>query len=92
MLRPKTTDRVVRWIGVGKRRLEQVEDAEAEAFGPHVVRLSWADTFGRPVRVDTSGVGQTAATGAQVLQLRRPSEIADAPRRPVNQPPVPVLR
>lgn len=63
--------RVIRWIGASARKAERLP---CEASGPaNVTVLSWADTFGRPVR---DGLG-ASATPALILPI---------PARPV--PPV----
>lgn len=74
-LRPKSADRVVRWIGTGKRRQpERADEPKAEVSDPHIVRLSWADTFGRPPRAAIQVLGQAAAN-VQVLQFQRRVEV-----------------
>ena len=83
-LRLKSTRRIARWISAGKRRsLNRFAEAEAVVTDPHVVRLAWADTFGRPTRADISWLGRTATIDARVLQF---------PHRANDQPSVPVLR
>jgi hypothetical protein len=47
---------VVRWIGAAKRRLPKpVASSETEVPSAQIIKLSWADTFGRPMRVAPAG-------------------------------------
>ncbi|MGH1570619.1 hypothetical protein ACRAWG_08065 [Methylobacterium sp. P31] len=96
VLRRGRKHRIVRWIGAGQRRTSQpVEDSPSAAPETSVIRLSWADTFGRPVRPVPAGLGRSAATSAQVLPFRSRStgdKKRPAQRREAGQPPVPVLR
>jgi hypothetical protein len=48
---------VVRWIGAAKRRLTKpIAAAEIEQPSAQIIKLSWADTFGRPMRLAPAGV------------------------------------
>ncbi|MGU3661816.1 hypothetical protein [Methylobacterium fujisawaense] len=48
---------VVRWIGAAKRRLAKpIAAAEIEVPSARIIQLSWANTFGRPVRAAPAGV------------------------------------
>ena len=63
---------VVRWIGAAKRRSKrQIEASIAETLGCRIIRLSSADTFGRPIQADLAG------QIAQVLlfDLQRKAEV-----------------
>ena len=45
----------MRWIGAAKRRLAKpIAAAEIEVPSAQIIHLSWADTFGRPMRVVTA--------------------------------------
>jgi hypothetical protein len=47
---------VVRWIGAAKRRLAKpVAAAEIKLPSAQIIKLSWADTFGRPMRLAPAG-------------------------------------
>jgi hypothetical protein len=102
VLRRGREHRIVRWIGAGNRRSAKPVAAEvseapeaADVLENCVIRLSWADTFGRPARRDPAGYGLSAPIDAQVLRFQsRPSSEAarPAPRRAAAQPAVPVLR
>lgn len=80
----------VRWIGASKRRTKKLVVVACSApTSAKVIRLSCADTFGRPVRSGTAG------TFAQVLPFQARAlwgERQAAPRRAADQPSVPVLR
>ena len=41
---------VVRWIGAAKRRSPKLIEV-VTGPGARIIQLSWADTFGRPVRI-----------------------------------------
>ena len=59
---------VVRWIGAASfRRSRPVEIATIDIPGAQIIRLSWADTFGRPVRIAPTRLFQFA--GAMVPLL-----------------------
>lgn len=97
VLRRGREHRIVRWIGAAGRRASKPAGTEApdpaEAPATFVIRLSWAETFGRPARPDPAGSGPSVA---QVLPFQgHPSGGARTPpprRRAVVQPSVPVLR
>jgi hypothetical protein len=56
---------VVRWIGAAKRRTKNpIESAPIETSGARIIRLSCADTFGRPV------CPEVASMIAQVLPFQ----------------------
>lgn len=53
---------VVRWIGFAKRRtLELARRPTIEVTSARVIRLNWADTFGRPARVESTGIVRSIA-------------------------------
>ncbi len=90
---------IARWIGAAGRKPGQ-PGADA-AFGVpagevpagQVIKLSWADTFGRPARPDLGRSLRTAPETAQVLPFQGPADrTASASRRGGDQPSVPVLR
>jgi hypothetical protein len=59
--RNKCEHPVVRWIGFSKRR--RLEIIRRRSVGEEsVIQLSWAQTFGRPVSVITTGIVQPMAT------------------------------
>lgn len=61
--RDKCEHPVVRWIGFSKRRrLEMIRRRSVGEERVCVIQLSWAQTFGRPVRVTTTGIVQPMAT------------------------------
>ncbi|MEE7505014.1 hypothetical protein ACLBXO_09420 [Methylobacterium sp. C33D] len=91
VLRRGREHRIVRWIGAANRKAPRPAEAAAPA-DDRVIKLSWADTFGRPGRGEP---GRSAPGSAQVLPFQgRRSETAPraTPRRSADQPPVPVLR
>jgi hypothetical protein len=48
---------VVRWIGAAKRRLAKpIAAAEIKVPSAQIIKLSWTDTFGRPMRNAPAGV------------------------------------
>ena len=62
--RPPTSQRgprrwIVRWIGAAKRRAGKAVEVETVP-NAQVIRLSWADTFGRPVRIAPARLIQLA--------------------------------
>jgi hypothetical protein len=64
-LRRGRENRGVRWIGAAKRRAKKlVAVAGSAPMSAQIIRLSCADTFGRPVRSGTAG------TFAQVLPFQ----------------------
>ena len=83
----------MRWISAGNRKAPPpAEETTSAAPDCHVIKLSWADTFGRPSRAEP---GRPAPGPAQVLPFQgRRSETAprSTRRRAADQPPVPVLR
>jgi hypothetical protein len=91
VLRRGREHRIVRWIGAANRKAPRPAEEPAAADN-RVIKLSWADTFGRPGRAEP---GRSEPAPAQVLPfLGRRSETAPraAPCRAADQPPVPVLR
>ncbi|MBE7203200.1 MAG: hypothetical protein INR70_36135 [Parafilimonas terrae] len=90
--------RVTRWIGAGPRKapLPGAEPADANPAGPlmlgQVIKLSWADTFGRPARPDLGRLFRSDPMTAQVLPFRSREDRQAAPHRGGDQPFVPVLR
>lgn len=94
-------NRIVRWIGAGNRRpLKDAEDAASRVPEGRVIKLSWADTFGRPARPGPAGLVRSITTPAQVLPFRdradriegQPADRQSATPRAADQPFVPVLR
>jgi hypothetical protein len=96
VLRRGRKHRIVRWIGAAQRRPSpSVETTPSAAPEASVIRLSWADTYGRPVRPAPAGLGRSAPISAQVLPFQARSTgdtTRPAQRRDAGQPPVPVLR
>jgi hypothetical protein len=96
VLRRGRENRIVRWIGAGGGRPPEVAAAPlAEAPAGQLIRLSWADTFGRPVRPQPPAFIRSAPAVAEVLPF--PSRTGTgaalaASRRAGDQPSVPVLR
>ncbi|MDH3030288.1 hypothetical protein [Methylobacterium fujisawaense] len=92
-LRRGREHRIVRWISAGNRKAPSpAEETTSAAPDCHVIKLSWADTFGRP---DRAALGRSVPGPAQVLPFQsRKAESAPSPgsRRAADQPPVPVLR
>jgi hypothetical protein len=67
----------VRWIGASKRRLVRSLKANENASpGAHIIRLSCADTFSRPVRPGVVG------TVTQVLPFQIRSKGGDRQAAP----------
>lgn len=64
---------VVRWIGAAKRRVKK-PTVQATAPSAHVIQLSFADTFSRPVRPGVP-IG-----GAQLLTIPRQHSADISPR------------
>ncbi|MCJ2049359.1 hypothetical protein [Methylobacterium sp. J-070] len=96
VLRRGRQHRIVRWIGAGHRNPSK-PDAEAASGAPEgrLIKLCWADTFGRPARPNPAGFSWSAPAPAQVLpfrSLRDRCEPQPSPCRAADQPPVPVLR
>lgn len=61
---------VVRWIGAANlRRSKPVSVATVEAPCAEIIRLSWADTFGRPMRTAPGRLFQSAGIMIPLLQL-----------------------
>jgi hypothetical protein len=94
-------NRIVRWIGAGNRKpVKDAEDAASRVPEGRVIKLSWADTFGRPARPGPAGLVRSITTPAQVLPFReradriagQPADGQSAPPRAADQPSVPVLR
>lgn len=55
--------RVVRWIGARKRRaLRLTEEFTVDTPSARAIQLSWANTFGRPVRGEHVGSFRSAGT------------------------------
>ena len=52
---------IVRWVGMAKRRASKPFKAETQA-NAEIIYLSWADTFGRPVRSAPIQLYQLAET------------------------------
>jgi hypothetical protein len=92
-LRRGADKRVTRWIGAGQRKGAL---SGAEPSGPmmpgQVIKLSWADTFGRPARPDLGRWFRSDPMTAQVLPFRSRADRQSAARRDADQPFVPVLR
>jgi hypothetical protein len=97
-LRRGAGKRVTRWIGAGQRKapLPGAEPADESQAGPlmlgQVIKLSWADTFGRPARPDPGRFFRSDPMTAQVLPFRSREDRRAAPPRCGDQPFVPVLR
>ena len=75
-----------------RKAQRSAEDTAPASADNRVIKLSWADTFGRPSRAEP---GRPAPGPAQVLPFQgRRSETAprSTRRRAADQPPVPVLR
>jgi len=70
-LRRASDKRVARWIGPAHRKagLPGAEQAAVVPAG-QVIKLSWADTFGRPARPDFGLAFRSAPATAQVLPFR----------------------
>ncbi|SDA24316.1 hypothetical protein SAMN02799622_03368 [Methylobacterium sp. UNC378MF] len=96
-LRRGREHRIVRWIGAANHKApkhagEPAEEPASASPETRVIKLSWADTFGRPGRTER---GRSAPGSAQVLpfQSRKGETVPrSALRRAADQPPVPVLR
>jgi hypothetical protein len=88
--------RAERWIGSGQRKspaANRADDSAAEALSGRVIKLRWADTFGRPARPDPARWGQPDPVSAQVLLFQSPADGSDRTRRgAADQPFVPVPR
>ncbi|MGT2486313.1 hypothetical protein ACU4GA_10845 [Methylobacterium oryzae CBMB20] len=94
VLRRGREHRIVRWIGAAGRKAPRpaAEDTAPAAADNRVIKLSWADTFGRPGRTEP---GRPDPGPAQVVAFpgrRSEAPPRAAPRRAADQPPVPVLR
>ena len=59
---------VVRWIGAAKRRTPRPVVA-ATGPGAQIIQLSWADTFGRPVRIAPTRLFQLVGAIVPLLAL-----------------------
>lgn len=106
VLRRAADKRTARRIGTGPREtarpgMESAGDGPtahrmtARAMRGQVIKLSWADTFGRPTRADLGRAVHAPASAAQVLPFRNRAGREDSqPGTPRggDQPPVPVLR
>ncbi|MGH1587547.1 hypothetical protein ACRBEV_03275 [Methylobacterium phyllosphaerae] len=96
VLRRGRAHRIVRWIGAANRkankRTEDSVSATPEAPKAHIIKLSWADTFGRPGRVDAGRSGAIPAAVLPFESRKTRSAPQPTPRRAADQPPVPVLR
>ena len=94
VLRRGRKNRIVRWIGAGSSKPPEVGAAPlAEAPEGQLIRLSWADTFGRPVRPQPPAFIRSAPAAATVLPFpnRARAALAASPQAG-DQPSVPVLR
>ena len=59
---------VVRWIGAAKRRASKTVDASTiEAPSARIIQLSWADTLGRPARIERTGIFRPPGTIVRLL-------------------------
>jgi hypothetical protein len=59
---------VVRWIGAAKRRAPKPVPV-GTGPGAQIIRLSWVDTFGRPVRIAPARLLQFAGALVPLLPL-----------------------
>lgn len=90
--------RVTRWIGASQRKaaLSGAEPRDAgttaQAMPGQVIKLRWADTFGRPARPDLGQPFQSDPMTALVLPFRSRADRRTAAPRGGDQPFVPVLR
>ena len=88
--------RVERWTGSSNRKAPaqgRADDGARESLTGRVIKLRWADTFGRPARPDPTGWGRPALASAEVLPFQRRADLSDRTvRRAADQPVVPVLR
>ncbi|MCJ2069129.1 hypothetical protein MKK75_09995 [Methylobacterium sp. J-030] len=97
-LRRGADKRVTRWIGAGQRKaaLAGAEPMGADPVAQprlgQVIKLSWADTFGRPARTDLGLLFRSVPMTAQVLPFQSRMDRQSAARRGGDQPFVPVLR
>ncbi|WP_342110412.1 hypothetical protein [Methylobacterium sp. SI9] len=95
-LRRGPDKRVTRWIGAGHRKPAQPGAEPAgtivQAMPGQVIKLSWADTFGRPARPDPGQGFRSHPITAQVLPFQRRSDRQDTAPCGGDQPSVPVLR
>lgn len=61
---------VVRWIGAANlRRSRPVKVAAIDVPGAQIIELSWADTFGRPMRIASARLFQFAGALIPLLPL-----------------------
>ncbi|MCJ2019020.1 hypothetical protein [Methylobacterium sp. E-065] len=92
-LRRGADKRVTRWIGAGQRKVAQSDAEPADPVTPgEVIKLSWADTFGRPARPDLGRWFRSDPMTAQVLPFRSRADRQTVARRDTDQPFVPVRR
>ncbi|MCJ2088968.1 hypothetical protein MKK88_23725 [Methylobacterium sp. E-005] len=88
--------RVTRWIGAGHRKAglpsAEAADPVVRTMPGQVIKLSWADTFGRPARPDFGPLFRSDPATAQVLPFRSREARQAAPPQDGDQPFVPVLR
>ena len=59
---------IVRWIGAAKRRASKLVEVEP-APSAQIIQLSWADTFGRPLRIAPARLLQLVGVMIPLLPL-----------------------